>query len=551
MEARDRPIPKWLNRVENSELALPRFQREESWDNKVRESFLTSVFRDLPVGVALILKSQDEPQFESRLLPNAPEGTEDISELLLDGQQRITCLWKAFNGEYDDRTYLLDLEEEELQIKGEKRYEKEGKEDLYPLWVDNPEACWDRKKVPVRILNPAENTSRKLRKWCKEASDEDNEELLDRLEKIKTKLTKFNIPYLYLPSETDPSTAVDVFIKLNTTNVDLSTFDIIVAQAEQAADESLHDKRDQLKEDVPDLEKYVDVEDYILEVNALIQDKMTSKSGFFDLDTEKMIESWAKMTEATEKTVNLLKQERIYDGKRLPSRQVLAPLSALFMDISEHPDERGNHRRLLRKYMWRAFLTNRYERSTNSRLFEDYEALKDVITENGNEDEVPCFDKNEHPLPEKDRIKAAGWPKKKNRLGRAILAISIKEGALNFADDQPLTAENIADREYHHVFPKDYLEDRDYEDKEIDLALNCALIHRKDNRNISNKKPLNYLKERTEADNLGEDKIERRLNSHLIDIEDMKSEDYEEFLDDRAEKVRLRMEKLFDGQSIR
>ena len=30
MGARDRPIPKWLNRFENSELALPRFQREES-----------------------------------------------------------------------------------------------------------------------------------------------------------------------------------------------------------------------------------------------------------------------------------------------------------------------------------------------------------------------------------------------------------------------------------------------------------------------------------------------------------------------------------------
>ncbi len=60
-------------------------------------------------------------------------------------------------------------------------------------------------------------------------------------------MASFNIPFLYLPSETPNDVAIEVFIKLNTTFVRLTPFDIIVAQLEVATGESLHDLVSSLK----------------------------------------------------------------------------------------------------------------------------------------------------------------------------------------------------------------------------------------------------------------------------------------------------------------
>ena len=59
--------------------------------------------------------------------------------------------------------------------------------------------------------------------------------------KERNELANFNLPFLSLPSTTPKETAIEVFIKLNTTLVRLTPFDIVVAQLEEATGESLHD----------------------------------------------------------------------------------------------------------------------------------------------------------------------------------------------------------------------------------------------------------------------------------------------------------------------
>ena len=113
MKAQDRTIKDWLTEIRLGKLALPRFQRFETWGPTIISDFLTSIVRGLPVGVSLILEVGSAPQFKYRYFLGVPDQRESVKALLLDGQQRLTALWRSFIDSYDDKTYLLDLDTEE------------------------------------------------------------------------------------------------------------------------------------------------------------------------------------------------------------------------------------------------------------------------------------------------------------------------------------------------------------------------------------------------------------------------------------------------------
>jgi hypothetical protein len=94
----------------------------------------------------------------------------------------------------------------------------------------------------------------------------------------------------------------------------------------------------------------------------------------------------------------------------------------------------GNARVLLRKYMWRAFFTDRYERAAATAALQDYRALRKVIAGRADPSIVPCLNETEHPLPVAEALIQARWPKRRDRLARAILLVSLRGGAQDIAD---------------------------------------------------------------------------------------------------------------------
>jgi len=338
---------------------LPRFQRFEAWGPTTITDFLTSTIRGLPVGVCLILETANKPQFHYRFFYGVPEVGENVRELLLDGQQRLTALWRCLNDNYDDKTYLIDLntqEDEDISAVAVSRWINRKNGLRYPLWVDNPKECWERKKIPFRILNPDNETE--YFEWAEKASDGDlkkKDELLKLIIKLREKISTFNIPYLYLTSETSPEVAIDVFIKLNTSYVKLTAFDIIVAQVEEATAQSLHQKVRELEDQVLEIKDYIDTSNFVLSVSALLQNKLPNQRGFFSLNLRQMVSDWGKLINGTKELVSLLEEEKIYDYERLPTETVLAPLSAIFAIMPDEPDIKGKLRAILKKYLWRAF----------------------------------------------------------------------------------------------------------------------------------------------------------------------------------------------------
>lgn len=123
----------------------------------------------------------------------------------------------------------------------------------------------------------------------------------------------------------------------------------------------------------------------------------------------------------------------------------------------------------------------------------------------GNRDAKPLvFSEEEWPLPTTEQLTLASWPTKKDRLPRALMALSLRAGGYDLADGAPATRENLKEREYHHLFPVARLKEQGKGEDEIYRALNSALVTWKTNRNISAKAPERYLAERREGTSLGE-----------------------------------------------
>jgi hypothetical protein len=286
------------------------------------------------------------------------------------------------------------------------------------------------------------------------------------------------------------------------------------------------------------------------------------------MDRKLFVENWKLLSSNLNKMQTLLEEEGVFDRERLPTNAVLSVIASLYSDIPETGDKSGVAKSILKRYMWRAFFTERYSNSAASRALVDKTGIKNYLNGNVKDNgeqyalkDIPIFNDSEFPLVSEEQLMTIGWPKKVTIQGRGILALASKLGAYDFADDSKISPNHIKKREYHHIFPGSLVK---LTDSDPNLALNCSLITWVTNRNIGNKSPMKYLKERYEM--IDEEIVNRRLKSHLIPIEELSNggyenlttdqksskiaSDYEGFLKARAKLVRQAIDTLSNGETL-
>lgn len=555
MDARNRQVSKWFPRVAAGQVQLPRFQRYEAWGPREVADLLQTVIDELPAGALLVLEIGDDSPFPPRPLSGAPEPTERMNELLLDGQQRLTSLWRSLNDSYPDRQYFVDIRDvdddgdghRDFRVSSQSRWWRNGSR--YPVWCDDEQQTFARGLVPVRLLRPGEEGEQECATWLRSALGDDLEQLVEQqrlVDGLRARVAAFNLPYLALPIASSEAVVLNVFEKLNTRAVALTAFDIVVARVEGETGESLHDLVDALHGEVPGLARYIRPEDLVLPAACLMQGRRATKHEFAFLDFEQMIADWDQLVAGAARTVDFLEQESVLDGIRIPTEVVLPPLTALWADTPDHPDRLGAVRTLLRRYIWRAFATSRYELAAATAVYQDFQALRPVVRDGDNSgSEAPIFS---DPLATVEEIKAVGWPRRRDRLARAVLAVSLKAGALDIADGAAVTADNITRREYHHLFPVAHLAGLGIDEHWASRAVNCALITWRTNRTIAAHAPVDYLRARTKAAALGEREVRARLQTHLVDYDSLAADDYEAFLERRADSASAALTRLCAGE---
>jgi len=554
-KAQDRALGTWYVQIQSGTVKLPRFQRFEAWDRWRVAGFLNTVIQNLPVGVTLLLQVGDQEQFISRYIATAPETGGRVTEHLLDGQQRLTAFWRSMHNNYEGETYYVYLPEfdthaddgieyEELTVHCQPRWAKKKEPGLrYPVWADKPARCLERGLVPVDLLCPGDHAAR-VDKWIADATagqepaedapdalklykalEKRRGELRSTLNALRERVTHFNLPFLSLPVNTSADVALQVFVNMNTNSKPLSMYDLTVAKVESVAKASLHALQEKTEAEHVELTHYGDLSWTLLTTAALMQNKMPNKSGVAAMDMGTLVTAWPRLQRALVRTANFLARQHIYDEDRLPSAPVVAVLAACLDKVPEDGDALGRAEQLLRAYMWSAFFTSRYEGAAATRAYQDFKALVELLErpQFAPDDyaHVPVLNRVTYPLPTSEQLTRVGWPKGADRLARAVLAVNLHFGALDFADGHPVSYDSLRKREYHHVFPDALLQEAGIDSY---LALNCALVTWKTNRSIGRKDPLAYLQDRVEWSD--EQTVAQRLRTHLLDFETLSKATY-------------------------
>lgn len=543
-KAQDRTLGVWFLQIDQGSVKLPRFQRFEEWDRGRITSFLNTIISNLPVGITLVLEVAGAEKFVSRYISSAERTKGTVTQNLLDGQQRLTAFWRAMHNNYEWETFFVYLPQfdrideaasGEAEVRCVPRWLNKNKLRM-PRWAEEPSKCFERGLIPIALLRPGDLAT-DLDTWLSAATQplEPSETDPDAFKKYKAysaqkdkikgeittlreRVTHFNLPYLSLPADTSKDVALQVFINMNTNSKPLSLYDIIVAEVESAVGASLHDLQATLNEHCPSAGHYGNLSDLILSTSALLQDKTPNARGEIEMDKPVMLKNWASLERGLDRMARFLASQGVYDEARLPTNAVLPVIAACYELIPENGDFLGKGEKLLRRYLWSSFFTERYENTAASRAYADFKALKALLLKQTYSDDesvtVPVLNRKEFALADVDSLLGAGWPKQVGIEARAILAVTTYLGALDFADNKPASFENNQNREYHHIFPDALLAEAGIDSY---LALNCAFITWKTNRVIGRKDPLEYLKDRVEW--AGEESVRERMKSHLIDFD--------------------------------
>jgi hypothetical protein len=565
MEARNKKIEDWFAMIKQGQIVLPRFQRHEAWRPQQVVGLLENVLRDppLPIGALLTLEVGDRELFHSRPIVGAPKPQSKPSMHLLDGQQRMTALWRSLTGDYDGLDVFVSVgagqpdeeageDNEDVDapaVEAVKRWDRKGV--MQPVWADDPVEALKRGSIPVTILCPGSQGEERLNQW-KDAVEKSGLltfDLIGRIVALRQRVAKYDIPFLSLDAKTGRETALDVFIKMNTSATPLNDFDIVVAQLESATGDSLHDMVEELVASVPAARDYGSIEDVVLSVAALLMERPPIKKTYLDTSFGTDFPSvWTRLKHGFKHGIGFLRSEAILNEKCLPGDVVVYLVCALWADVPEHDfDKGGNARSLIRKALWRGSYTNRFGKTSATRAYADYRVLRDMIA---GKETASCelFDEVYYPLPAREELLLAGWPGRKDRLPRAMLATALRRGGLDFADAAPITPENFDSREFHHLYPVGVL-GGDRGDENVNRALNCALITWTTNRRVGAQSPSGYISARAAAASLGEEAVRQRLESQLIPYDALVADNYEAFLTERANWVHDDMMKLCQGIS--
>jgi len=192
----------------------------EAWGPSQVQELLQSIIDGIPIGAVLLLEVSGEPEFAYRVLEGAPEEGEPVREMILDGQQRLTALWRALNDDYPHDRYFLristdgSVDPEDLPIVERVRlYCRGGK--TFPMWVSSPEQVYARGLIPISLLNP--DREREANEWVDRVTARESREaykaLNQQVGKYREQVKHFEIPYIRLKAGTEPEAVIATFTK--------------------------------------------------------------------------------------------------------------------------------------------------------------------------------------------------------------------------------------------------------------------------------------------------------------------------------------------------
>lgn len=559
-----------LKDIEGNKVVLPEFQRDFVWEINKTYDLFDSLVKDIFVGAIIY----GIPSFEIAVRdidsrPKAAKGKrraslqtrtitlEEINKrqkldkanfrLVLDGQQRITSIYRAIKG--IDAVWFIAKNESELDTTP---FEKVGLEEL----LYDFDGSQDSQKISIKLSDvwlmdidnlDDEDVRKKYfentdyyKTFC-ETPDFDGKAEFKKYRYLKKKITELFkqeklLSYYLLDMSLEKF--VTFFERSNTRGVQLNFIDILAAKL-YTGNFNLKVKIEEFQKQYPN---YILIPEIIVRTIAYIKSSPKEINRNYiltELKAEDFIYWWDKLCTYYKVSLDFLYENKfIISQDWMPYENMLIPLM-IFLNELEGSFYKMNQsqKEFLSFWYFNSAFSLRYSGSSNERIIEDSTILINIAK--GKKITSPSFFNKLTKIQVLSQADIYSFDKKANAVYKGILnLINYHSGGLiDWNNDSKLSLNS--DLEDHHIFSRAYLEELlkiDIDKDFIDCVANRTLVPKKLNIKISDQKPSEYLNQIREQNQ----NFDRTLENHLIPVELLKGEfdaDFKFFLEYRCDKI--------------
>lgn len=505
--------------IARGQIKIPQFQRDFVWSVQKSAALLDSIIKGYPIGTFIFWNTKERLRTVRNLggadLPDAKDG-ETIS-FVLDGQQRLTSLYAALRGE----TITRD----------------DGAQDDYSQLFVNLVANSDEQIVlsDVSALSPDTYiTVRDLLNGELTLLVAYDKAYHEKLSEYRKRISSYDFPVVEV-RDVPIDVATEIFTRINVGGKPLSVFEIMVAKTyDDALPFDLSEAFEQLIDRLTGVDYDTISDATVLQLVSLVLSGECDKRTILKLPKSAFIEAWPVVADAVERAVEHLRNVyRIPVSKLLPYSTLVVPFAYFFYHHKDKPTPRQHE--LLQDFFWRCSLGGRYSSSLESKLAQDIKRIDSILG-----DIAPTYDWpvdiSTQFLYDNGRFNAS------RSFVKAILCLLAFQIPRSFSDDSIVNIKNnwlkqANSKNYHHFFPRSYLEKKGWDEFWINHVLNITIVDDFLNkRSIGAKPPSRYMKDFASSNK----KIGSTMATHLIgDFGEfgINNDDYDTFMEKRAEWV--------------
>ena len=571
------PLQDLLARADSGSLQLPDFQRGWVWDDERIKSLLASVSVSFPIGAVMLLQTGGEHiRFKPRPLAGTDTRLSDIAPetLILDGQQRLTSLYRALRsqmavetrdakGRLIRRWYYVDMKEAVQQ-------EADREDAILSVPEDRLVKAFGGKVIrdftsseyeyeadlfPInRVFSSAEWRQAYSEHWCFNAAKMRLYNTFER-EVIK-RFEQYQVPVIELKKETPKEAVCLVFERVNTGGVALTVFELLTASF--AADnfqlrDAWNAREDRLKKQHPVL-RNLQSDDFLQAISLLVTHTRrravldggttTDKAPGISCKRKDILklevvdwQAWAdRVEDGFVSAARFLHGQKIFKARDLPYRTQLVPLAAIFTDLGNDGETEGARRKIARWY-WCGVLGELYGSAIESRFARDLPEVVAIVRGEAAEP-VTIAESN---------FQAGRLLTLRTRNSSAykgLYALLMRDGGRDFRTGEPIEAQTFFDDkiDIHHIFPEKWCT-TDIEPATYNSIINKTAISARTNRQIGGHAPSKYLPAVETTADIEPRRMDEILASHCIVPQHLRTDHFWAFYAARAEALLQRIER--------
>ena len=569
----DTELSQLMADVGSGKIQLPDFQRGWTWDDDRIRGILSSLTQGYPMGAIMNLQYGSESvRFQYRTLEGVKATGVTPEFLVLDGQQRLTSMWRATCSKDPvdtvtekkkeiSRYYYLDInaclddsvdrQDAILSVPADRKVKANFDRDIV-LDLSTRELEYEHEMFPVNIIfdsNEREDWADGYKDYYDQAPEYREKYKRFRKEIIEI-MTGYKLPVIRLDKSTPRDAVCKVFENVNTGGVALTVFELVTATfATYGFDlrkdwtkcrESIWGKNDPLNTDVMyGVDESAFLQTVTLYSSFLAKDRAPDtapavsckRKDILDLPYEQYCENKQAVLDGFKLARSFLFTQYVFRKRDLPYTTQLIPLAAICAVIGKSVFDQPRTQQILSQWFWCGIMGEMYGGANETRFAND---IDDVIKAIRGA-EVPIRTINASFF---SATRLLSLQTRNSAAYKGIMALIYKAQCQDFIKGITMNVVKSMDEspDIHHIFPEAYCESR-YPKEKWNSIVNKTPILPASNRSIGGSAPSAYLKKIKKDASIDDTQLRQRIESHLIDFDALSADDFDGYLIDRAKKL--------------